>query len=56
MFAFMLIPQLSWVLYADILCLNASGNITDACVLALVGALMNGARFERKSLFTINFK
>eukprot|EP00050_Salpingoeca_kvevrii_P002624 m.198010 g.198010 ORF g.198010 m.198010 type:complete len:293 (+) comp10651_c0_seq3:2-880(+) len=31
--------KLSWVLYADIVCLNADGNLVDACVLALAGAL-----------------
>ncbi len=35
--------QLSWVLYADVVCLNANGNVTDAVVLALLGALMNSA-------------
>jgi exosome complex component RRP43 len=30
-----------WVLYADIICINYDGNVTDAAVLALVAALRN---------------
>ena len=33
--------KLAWVLYADVVVLNANGGVTDACVLALLGALMN---------------
>ena len=30
-----------WVLYCDLLCLDYDGNVTDACVLALLAALKN---------------
>ncbi|KAL4230480.1 Exosome complex component RRP43 [Mactra antiquata] len=30
-----------WVLYCDMVCLNYDGNISDACVLALLAALKN---------------
>ena len=33
--------KLCWVLYADVVVLNANGSITDAIVLALIGALAN---------------
>jgi len=33
--------KLSWVLYADIMCLSYDGNITDACLIAAVAALQN---------------
>jgi exosome complex component RRP43 len=29
----------AWVIYADIMCINYDGNITDAALLALVAAL-----------------
>jgi exosome complex component RRP43 len=29
----------SWVIYADLVCLNYDGNLYDACLLALIGAL-----------------
>ena len=28
-----------WVIYADLMCLNYDGNLTDACLLALVQSL-----------------
>jgi len=31
-----------WVLFADIVCVNYDGNVFDACVIALITALMNG--------------
>ena len=37
--------QLVWVLYCDLLCLDYDGNITDACVLALLAALKNGKNY-----------
>ncbi|RIA82903.1 exosc8 protein [Glomus cerebriforme] len=30
-----------WVLFADIVCVNYDGNVFDACVIALISALMN---------------
>ncbi|XP_064609380.1 exosome complex component RRP43-like [Liolophura sinensis] len=33
--------KLVWVLYCDMLCLDYDGNISDACLLALVAALKN---------------
>ncbi|KAI9146103.1 ribosomal protein S5 domain 2-type protein [Paraphysoderma sedebokerense] len=32
----------SWVIYADIYCLNYDGNIFDACLIALLAALKSG--------------
>jgi len=32
-------------LYCDLLCLDYDGNITDACVLALLAALKNGKNY-----------
>ncbi|XP_071115434.1 exosome complex component RRP43-like [Haliotis cracherodii] len=37
-----IVPQkLVWVLHCDMVCLNYDGNITDACVLALLAAFRN---------------
>lgn len=33
--------KLVWVLYCDLVCLDYDGNVTDACVLALLAALKN---------------
>ncbi|KAM9846306.1 exosome complex component RRP43 [Aulostomus maculatus] len=33
--------KLCWVLYCDIMCLDYDGNVLDACVIALLAALMN---------------
>ncbi|RMX49758.1 hypothetical protein pdam_00019763 [Pocillopora damicornis] len=33
--------KLSWVLYVDIMCLSYDGNITDACLIAAIAALLN---------------
>lgn len=30
-----------WVLYVDLYCLNYDGNLNDACLLSLIGALKN---------------
>lgn len=30
-----------WVIYADIMCINYDGNVTDAALFALVAALRN---------------
>ena len=46
------ILQLVWVLYCDLLCLDYDGNITDACVLALLAALKNG----KNSVFQLDFE
>jgi exosome complex component RRP43 len=36
-----------WVLFADLVCVNYDGNVFDACVIALMSALMNGKRIKR---------
>jgi exosome complex component RRP43 len=33
--------QLVWVLYIDMMCLDYDGNVTDACMIALIAALKN---------------
>ncbi|XP_053187786.1 exosome complex component RRP43 [Scomber japonicus] len=33
--------KLCWVLYCDIMCLDYDGNLLDACIIALLGALKN---------------
>jgi exosome complex component RRP43 len=33
-----------WYLYVDMYCLNDDGNVTDACIIALLSALNNGTR------------
>uniref|UniRef100_A0A4W5LCU5 Ribosomal RNA-processing protein 43 n=1 Tax=Hucho hucho TaxID=62062 RepID=A0A4W5LCU5_9TELE len=35
------VPQLCWVLYCDIMCLDYDGNLLDACLIALLAALKN---------------
>ena len=38
---YVLLFQYVWVLYCDLLCLDYDGNVTDACVLALLAAFKN---------------
>ncbi|CAB3999922.1 Exosome complex component RRP43 [Paramuricea clavata] len=38
--------QLVWCLYADMVCLNYDGNITDASMIAFLGAIRNTRLYE----------
>lgn len=42
---FLLLLQLCWVLYCDIMCLDYDGNILDACIIALLASLKNSMWF-----------
>ncbi|KAJ1340372.1 hypothetical protein BSLG_005014 [Batrachochytrium salamandrivorans] len=50
--------RLVWVLYADIICLNYAGNVLDAAVAALMGALRNvklpGISVDSDDIPTVN--
>ncbi len=35
-------PAFVWYIYIDLYCLNYSGNLLDACLIALLAALRNG--------------
>ena len=55
-FALFFQVQLVWVLYIDMMCLDYDGNLTDACLTAMMAALYNSKYTSWNSLGSVGNK